>query len=48
MKTAFKIFGAGVVAAIFVLAMQYIGSPENSINLTKDWGIAKDNPIKWK
>ena len=27
-------------------ALQYIASPENSIALKTDWGIANDNPIR--
>ena len=37
-----------VFIAVIALALQYIGSPENSISLKNDWGIVSDSPIKKK
>jgi hypothetical protein len=47
MKKLIKIT-IGIAAVVLVgYAVRYIGSDENSINLRdRDWGVAKDHPIK--
>jgi hypothetical protein len=46
MKTITKVLALGGILALIVWAMVFISSEENSINLNRDWGIAKDHPIK--
>ena len=41
-----KIIATLAFVAGLGLALQYIGSPENSIALKTDWGVAQDNPIR--
>lgn len=46
MQKIIKIVVVIIFTVLIALALRYIGDPENSMNASKDWGIAKDHPLK--